>query len=115
MPKELILALLLHPVFWEDAREESVIHKLDYQWAQVATLLVKEYPETSATLADKILHFFGDQKSIGGRANDYVKKLLAQAIEQRARILASNYEVLGRFFERTYTCFKRMVARRRQV
>jgi hypothetical protein len=64
LPQELTLDLLLHPVFWDNPRNLQRGQMVDFVWKKVATRLISTFPDTGSVIAEQIMKFFGDERSI---------------------------------------------------
>lgn len=82
LPKNLTLQILQDPLFWTNKGEKSIFQQIEYEWVQLASSLIDQYPKTSNVLAEKMLQFFGNKQSISGSVYPYSKNLLAETIRR---------------------------------
>ncbi len=83
LPKDVTLKILVHPSFFEEAGK-SVKHQMrDYSWKEVAKVFIKQYPEESLPLVDKILEHFGNEASVVGKFHEESHEVLGEIASQQ--------------------------------
>jgi len=87
LPKNLTLDLLLHSAFWDNPKNAPRDQLTEYDWEKTADTLIDQFPETQNLLADKIIEFFGDKRSIAGGFHSTVQKLLMQIVKRNPKVL----------------------------
>lgn len=71
IPKDLGLKLLCHSAFFENPHDIQRNQTSEYDWKEMALALLSQSPEAGEVLADKLLEYFGEEKSIiGGFRSD---------------------------------------------
>jgi hypothetical protein len=78
LPKKLTYQILLHPALWEESRELSGIHMVDYHWKDIALELIKQFPDVSKLIANQILKFFENPKGILSGLNPDIQEVLLE-------------------------------------
>jgi len=64
LPQELTLDVLLHPVFWDNPTKLQRGQMVDFVWKELATKLINASPDTGSAIAEQIMRFLGDERSI---------------------------------------------------
>lgn len=57
-------------------KNREVSRRIDYDWSTIAERYIQQYPNSALSLADAILDNFGEDNTIYGTYNDYVKNIL---------------------------------------
>ena len=80
VPKELIDKILTSAPLAEQ-KDREIARAIDYDWSTIAKKYVKQYPKDALSLADVILDNFGEDDTIYGSYNNYVKEILNELIK----------------------------------
>jgi len=80
--KDLALTLLLHPAFWDGAKNVP-INQTVYNWKEIANTLIKQFPETGGLFADQIIMFFGDERSIAHGFYSQLHEVLLEIVKKK--------------------------------
>lgn len=81
--KDLTLTLLLHPAFWgkgKDVRQNQLM--LRHYWKELARMLISQFPETEDLLAEQIIKFLGDDRSIAAGFYSQIHEILVEIVER---------------------------------
>lgn len=80
VPKELTDKILTSAPLAEQ-KDREIARAIDYDWSTIAKKYVKQYPKDALSLADVILDNFGEDDTIYGSYNNYVKEILNELIK----------------------------------
>jgi len=93
--KDLALSALLHPVFWDKAKGLPR-NQTEYNWKEIASLLIDQIPESGDLLAGQIIKFFGNERSLAGGFHSQLHEVLLEIAKRNPKnIWAKIAEYLG--------------------
>lgn len=81
--KDLTLTLLLHPAFWEKGKsvpQNQLMRR--YYWKELARILISQFPETEDLLAEQVIKFLGDERSIAAGFHTQIHEILVEMVER---------------------------------
>jgi len=87
LPRDLALGLLLHPVFWNNPNDVSRDRMTSYTWKEVATRVISTFPETADAIAEQIIKFLGDERSVAGFIYSETQEVLLEIAKRRTEEL----------------------------
>lgn len=76
LPEEITLGILLNDVFWGNSSGIQMGQMIEHDWKDVALRLVEQSERTRTIIADKILQFLGDSRTIAGGYGAEVSEIL---------------------------------------
>jgi|Deesub1362A_J573_1020465.scaffolds.fasta_scaffold03337_4 hypothetical protein len=94
LPKELTFNLLLHPIFWNNPQNVLRDQMVNYYWKEVAIRLIEQFPETAELLAEQIIKYFGDDRSIAGGFYSQVYEVLEEIAKRKP---SKTWEVVTKY------------------
>jgi hypothetical protein len=92
LPKDLVLEILLHPMLWENPEDVSRDQGVDYHWKLVGSALINQFPETGILLAEQIIKFFGDKRSLLGGLYSETREVLLEIVKRDPKKLWESVE-----------------------
>ena len=74
--RNLGLKLLLHRVFWSNPNRQALDIMTQHYWKETSMGLVNQFPDVGPVLAERIVAFFGNEKSIADGYHPDVEEVL---------------------------------------
>ena len=85
LPKDLMLELLLHPVLWENPGNVPGNQMVNHHWKEIGIKLVSQFPEVGDLIAEQIIQFFGDERSLVGGLYSETQKILLEILRKNPK------------------------------
>jgi hypothetical protein len=82
LPKDITFRLLTHPSWFESSDARRAYSRDDYDWSEIAKAFVRDHPESSLELVDKMLEHYGEQGTIVDSFHSHAQSVLNEIAGQ---------------------------------
>ena len=80
--KDLTLSLLLHPVFWGESKEWPWDQMVEYYWKEMASILIRQFPETEDRLVKQIISSMGRERTVASSFHSEILDFMFEIVER---------------------------------